>query len=453
MSRPAQFKPIGAISEVMYMRDSDACSHTGYPYFVVKGKVELEAMRLAVRKMQESFPDTVSRVEERKIGLQHLLLRVPIEDPPGLEVIDDYAHDLGGLSVFDALKKIFEPRYTRRMDVHREVPMRITLVRLPEDRAAIVFFFHHIAADGATMMAVNKRLFSAYHEAMTGQAPDWAAGEDMTSSAGKATQGYSFMKVIRQMMAEGRLKKSHPVIRLGHDVRVTNSKRHMVRIMMAEDETRELVRKSKTLGVTVNDLLSVSIIRAVDACLGTPEGTFSFWLSTNVRGIKNSSGDQSNYTAATPVDLIRSERLDEKQLLHAFVLRRKTQMEMGRAYYSLKMLDWVLRFARLFPVAWRRPFLRRMLSVPITFMSSNIGAIFPKRVGGRLTADTYLTGAGGLEILDWDTNFTAMEEPGHELAAWTYLGKFNATFTVFEEFMERADAEKLMLLVRQELLR
>lgn len=441
---------VGPVSETMIYAETDQCPRGGYSYMLIEGSVDVEALKEAVRRTQYAYPTLISVLREQRFGLKRLLLRVPVSDPPPLRVVDDFAQDMGGKTYRQIFYDYFEPKYVKRMDLFNEPPNFFYLFRFPENRSAVVFFAHHISADASTTFGFVRTLFAAYHELVTGQAPDWAQTADMVSS-NRRLQHYGTINVLREMSREGKRAKVHPVIRFGRDVAPTSSRRHLAGFDLSEEETKAMVKKAKGLGVTVNDLLSVSCIRCIDETLDTPAGTLSFWVPANIRSTPEDL-KRSNYATAINIDLIRAERFDEKKLLEIFVARRKAMFASGRPFVSMNLLKKLLGFIHLFPVETRRPWMRKILNRPMTFMSSNVGVLWPKRVDGKWTRYSEISHAGGLDIVYYGYNFSTDGNLGHGLVSHTFNGCFSATFSVNKQIMEKRDGQEFMDKLKDKLL-
>ncbi|MGW7264883.1 amino acid adenylation domain-containing protein [Streptomyces sp. NPDC054842] len=58
-------------------------------------------------------------------------------------------------------------------ELDRDLPLRTTVLRLSPQEHVLVFVFHHVAADGASMAPFMRDLLSAYAARAQGRAPDW----------------------------------------------------------------------------------------------------------------------------------------------------------------------------------------------------------------------------------------------------------------------------------------
>ncbi|MCQ4208839.1 condensation domain-containing protein, partial [Streptomyces longispororuber] len=74
----------------------------------------------------------------------------------------------------DAVDAATQEAACRGFDLDTELPLRTTVLRLAPQEHVLVFVFHHIAADGASMAPFLRDLLSAYEARHRGSAPRWA---------------------------------------------------------------------------------------------------------------------------------------------------------------------------------------------------------------------------------------------------------------------------------------
>ena len=445
-------RPVGPLSELFAYFDETHSTQNSLCTMTFRGTPDMQAFERAVTQTQQDFPALISRIQERKSGLKHLLVRVPIDDPPKLEVVTDLADDLQGRTPMEAVSALFAPQTSHRIDLFAQAPARFYLVQLPENQWMLVLYFHHICSDGANMMGMFRTVFTNYHAIVTGRLPDWGQAEDITSSSQRAPRHFSVLRALVGMAREARSTTRHPVLRFGADVPIRSHAHYSVVRQLSRQQTRALIQVAKSKGMTVNDHLSISAIQSVDQMTGTPEGTHSFWIPANVRSRERNAGRRANYTTAINVDLIRSERLDEKRLARIFVERRNRLFAQGRDYVNLVLLRTLLGFAHLRPYAGRLPSMQKTLSKKKTIILSNVGVLWPERKDGKLTPDSTLKNAGGLEILRWDADVAPDPDVGHAMVAHTFHGRMQLTFSVFEQVLQKGDAERFMDLIVARLL-
>jgi NRPS condensation-like uncharacterized protein len=417
----------------MVVHDSDAMPMSTFSYLLFSGNPDLEALKVAVRTTQRTFPQLASGLVEKRIGFQHLLLRVPLESPPGLEVLSELADGLGERTVLQAVSDLMEPKVLSRMDLHNGPPVRFYLAVLPESRYAMIVHFHHAGSDAGMMMAMLRVLFASYHQQLTGEKPAWAQAESMGASRDAAMSRVPNLTNIRDMMAEGRALKKDPLLLLNRKTEFDSPKRRMEQFALTEEESRRLLASARAQKATVNDLLACAVVETIDQMRSSPEGTQSIWMPVNLRPPVPDTAIHCNDATSINVNLVRAQRTDRKRLLKAFTERRKALLKMGRHEFNYRMLRRVLWFSHFRPLHKREEWLRKLfMGQPITFMLSNTGVMWPKRVDGKLTPETYLNGAGGLTIEKYEMNFPNNDSLGQGMVAYSFNGRFNALFSVYD---------------------
>ncbi|MFD8736553.1 amino acid adenylation domain-containing protein, partial [Streptomyces sp. NPDC059618] len=74
----------------------------------------------------------------------------------------------------DALDEAMRRSVGECFVLDREPPLRTTVFRLSREEHVVMFVFHHVAADGASMAPFLRDLLAAYESRGRGSAPDWA---------------------------------------------------------------------------------------------------------------------------------------------------------------------------------------------------------------------------------------------------------------------------------------
>lgn len=444
--------PVGPVSEAMFSLESPDCPRSGFVFMTFCGDLDLQAMKQAVTKTQLAFLPTICRLEERKEGLFYNLYRVPINDPAGLVVVDDFRQNPKDRTPEQSITDYFQQKTREKLDLFTHQHAIFYLFSFPQNLYVLAIYTHHIVSDGATNIGTLQSVFARYHEAVTGRAPTWDNATPIPSSGGRQLAKHSYFKVYSGFISESLRRNKHPLIRLGEYRHFTSSKRHVAKITLSEERTRQVVKRARTIGTTVNDLLSLSVIRAIDEVLGMPEGTLSLWIPVNVRSIVKSLKYMSNVTTSINIDLIKSERRDPRRMMERFVSQRKHLLDVGRDYVFLRTLEKLLALSHLMPVRMRKPRLKKLFSQPMTIGVSNMGILWPKIVDGKLTPYTFLENPGGLDILGYDLNFSVDDAVGHGMVAYTFNGRLHVRFSVLNQCMEPEQADSFAALVENHLV-
>ncbi|WP_439674075.1 amino acid adenylation domain-containing protein [Embleya sp. MST-111070] len=73
----------------------------------------------------------------------------------------------------DAVEAVTREVACEGFELHTDLPLRVTLLRVAPQEHVLVFVFHHIAADGSSMAPFLRDLVSAYTARRQGSAPEW----------------------------------------------------------------------------------------------------------------------------------------------------------------------------------------------------------------------------------------------------------------------------------------
>ncbi|WP_406490377.1 amino acid adenylation domain-containing protein [Streptomyces phaeochromogenes] len=94
--------------------------------------------------------------EQRVLPPEEAAFRIPVVDVAA-DAVDAAMHEVG----------------CEGFELDTELPFRATVFRVAPQEHLVVFVFHHIAADGASMAPFLRDLVSAYSARRQGSAPDW----------------------------------------------------------------------------------------------------------------------------------------------------------------------------------------------------------------------------------------------------------------------------------------
>ncbi|MGE5402693.1 MAG: amino acid adenylation domain-containing protein [Ignavibacteriales bacterium] len=130
---------------------------------LLKGPLNLKALDEALKVIVE----------------RHETLRTVFNDIngiPGQKVLDDYnftieKHDLSAANYKDAtLRKFVEELITVPFDLTFQIPIRVNVIRLEEEKNVLLIIIHHIAGDGISIGIIMKELSELYNSFCSGSA-------------------------------------------------------------------------------------------------------------------------------------------------------------------------------------------------------------------------------------------------------------------------------------------
>ncbi|MFE1327372.1 amino acid adenylation domain-containing protein [Streptomyces sp. NPDC058735] len=129
------------------------------------GALDTAALAAAVADVAHRHESLRTLITENEDGTPEQRILPPEEAVPHFRVVDAAA-DAVDAAVRGATREGFE--------LDTELPLRTTVFRLSPQEHVVVFVFHHIAADGASMAPFMRDLLSAYAARRQGGAPRWA---------------------------------------------------------------------------------------------------------------------------------------------------------------------------------------------------------------------------------------------------------------------------------------
>ncbi|MFE2347862.1 amino acid adenylation domain-containing protein [Kitasatospora cineracea] len=173
--RPARLPLSPAQQRLWFLHRLDGPSATYHVPFAVRldGPLDVDALRLAchdvverhaaLRTLFPSGPDGPSGPGSASGPVQRIVPGAEVRLPFAVEDVEP------GKCADRVAAAVAEP-----IDVEREVPLRVVLLREAADAHVLVLVVHHIAADGSSLAPLFRDLGAAYRARLAGGAPGWA---------------------------------------------------------------------------------------------------------------------------------------------------------------------------------------------------------------------------------------------------------------------------------------
>ncbi|HEU5472376.1 MAG TPA: amino acid adenylation domain-containing protein [Actinophytocola sp.] len=128
------------------------------------GPLDTAALAAAVTDVVTRHESLRTLVAENADGTPEQRILPPEEAAPQFLVADVAA---------DAVDAATRAAACQGFDLEADLPLRTTVLRISPQEHVLVFVFHHIAADGASMAPFMRDLLSAYAARHQGDAPEW----------------------------------------------------------------------------------------------------------------------------------------------------------------------------------------------------------------------------------------------------------------------------------------
>ncbi|MEU6647587.1 amino acid adenylation domain-containing protein [Saccharomonospora sp. NPDC046836] len=148
----------------LHRLDGPSAAFNGPLVLRLEGHLDTQALAAAVRDVTTRHESLRTLVVEDAEGTPEQRILPPEEAFPRFRVAE-LAEDAVDAAVAEAAGEAF--------DLDTELPWRTTVLRVAPREHVLIFVFHHIAADGASMAPFLRDLSSAYSARHRGSAPRW----------------------------------------------------------------------------------------------------------------------------------------------------------------------------------------------------------------------------------------------------------------------------------------
>jgi len=385
----------------------------------LKGPVDTEAIKLAVHRAAEAFPQLTGCLREIKREGRHYLAR---EQRPDLDFpvrMSELGTHSGSRSILEAVLNHLEASLDRNRDLFTELPGEFHLVKVAEHHHVAVPVINHVAADAVVASAFGQRTVLEYSEIVTGIRPDLLDPAFSISTAKKRPVAVKKRKyadiLVRSLLTLSALAQK-PSIPAGHGRKGDQRQFHVKRVL-PEGPTERLTRPAAGKRIRFIDLLVASCSAAVDAWNGARNvrpGTVTTAVTVNVKG--RYSGVRGPNNASVLFFRTRPEdRQDIPRLAELIATARTRQF---RNQMDFKLRQNTARTAdslRILPFGPRRRIVhflmqRHRFSIAVT----QLGVVWPLIINGVPTAESFPTSVGDMEI-------TEIHGVGYKLLSGTQL--------------------------------
>lgn len=367
------------------------------------GPLDEEAMISAVRHATPAFPQFLGRLREVKSrGRHYLFWDYRANGGLPIHTVDMNGDSGGSHSLNDILERL-APHLDRDRNLFDETASDYFIVKLAPDRHVLGAAVHHAATDAATVSEFGKEVLAHYHRLKTGRLPDWVHQPHAMSSSRKReveTAPWSWRDILRNSRTAVQELLERPTLPAGSGVPADTVQYHIKRELSVED-TERMVKGTLRNGASLVDLLVARANLAVDQWNErryVPAGLLTTSMSVNMRGrfskLKSPNSGGLIFFRSSP-----HERTDAKAFARSIAVNRIKQFRRQMDFRYYQNVEKLTNSVSVLPLKARRRLVRFLtdryqVSVAITLL----GAIWPKSLNGKPSADTYLTHSADLEI-------------------------------------------------------
>ncbi|MDM7999221.1 MAG: condensation domain-containing protein [Dehalococcoidia bacterium] len=428
-------------------------SYSGILY--LRGEPDVERLRGAILSAMRAHPELMTTLCGGP--LQHH--RRVCSDVMGevLEVQDLVSsHTQQGSTQVDA-RALYEERIhewiNRRLDVRKDFPFRVLLVKRAPGDCVLVFTFHHSAVDGVRAVRILNDVISRYHNrppddclAPPAVRPD--SDELLWEAKAERARTKNFYREMLSHLAYFVLINPlfHPA-RIFHDKSRRPGEVAFCSARIAPAEFQQLKAKSNSVGGTVNDILMAVCFRSIDRWNrrhGKRTRKISFLVPIDV-GSPDLNGIISNQISYISFSTSAKDRTDPAGLLRKISRKRSYMLKERRGNtYSIIYFASVLR---LLPLAAIEVFAKYVL-FPLyadTVICTNPGIVRLSDCG-----DEPIEG-GNFKVVDFEAVPFVFAGMGMNICVATFNGSLGIYIAYDTGLFSKEKAEEFLALCLDEL--
>ncbi len=401
-----------------------------------KGPFDEEVFRLAVKEVSHAFPTLTGTLREVREGARLSLFR---EDHPDLEIpvmVSDVSRPTGPEGSFNAIMDHLRPVLDKQWDLWHEPPLEVHVMHFQPEYFLLVFIFHHVAADAGMALKIVSEMLGRYDAMINGRSSGWQSMTYVFSTSKKNAskpEKTGWKHLGRQLLRDLKYRKQKPAVPHGTGRTDELTEQHVLRVFPAED-FQEIKTNVAEAGINLVDHIVVCANRALDEWNKNRNifpGINTSVVTVNMRQ-RFGGEDEKNYSSTIFFRSKPEERNNLVEFAHSVAERRKKQLSRNIDLIVRGSIAMGAAFFTLFPFVIRQRvasyFMRsQKFSIAVGFL----GVVWPELIEGRPGEGSFLTHAGGFEIIDvHGTGYKLAGNAQINLYAFIYRKRLHLVLTV-----------------------
>ncbi len=446
----SELRKLDVMSEMMVVSSFRNAKNIIMMAVEAKGPFDEKAFRIAVKEVSQGFPTLTGTLRELREGARLFLFR---ENHPDLEIpvtASDVSRLAGPEGSFNAIMDHLRSRLDRQWDLWREPPLEIHILRFQPEYFLLAFVFHHSGADAAMALKILSEMMGRYDALLNGHSSDWqsvpyvlSTSKKRASKPGKA----SWKHLARQLVRDLKYRKEKPASPHGTGRADELTEQHALRLLPAED-LDEIKANVIEAGIHLVDHIVVCANQALDewnANRNIVPGMNTSVITVNMRE-RFGGEDEKNYSSTIFFRSAPQQRENLAEYARSVAEGRKKQLSSNVDLIVRRSISMGAAFFTMFPFAIRRRaasyfFRSQKFSIAVGFL----GVVWPEMIEGRPGEDSFLTHAGGFEILDiLGTGYKLAGNAQINLYAYMYRKRLHLVLTTPGSLLTREEAESFM---------
>ncbi len=436
--------PLNCVDKCLLALDGIRERMVPHIFLHLEGEVDADRVRQAILSFIEAHP----------------IMRSVLRTPP-FRVYREVRDDLGGdvLVVKDlsglpesAYEEYIDEWVNTPLDLGRDYPFKMVLIKRAEARFTLVFTIHHMASDGLGMALFVISVINSYGQVAQGEqhTPErirgFNEGDQLLGFAREQRPGTEryYLKMLGDLFNRFITSSFTPPARIHHDKSGRSDDVGFCFADVPKDGFGVLKAKTREAGVTVNDVLMAACYRTIEKWNrqhGKRANRLRIMAPVYI-GPKGPKGIVANQVSWISLVTLPHERVYPVDLLHT--LRGKMAALFRDAIpYSLLYFFY---FCSRFPLSVMRMMCRFLMISRIyvdSILLSNVGVIWSEELGEFMMGD--------VKIADLTVLPPVVTPQGLSIVVYTYYGRLQICLGYKTALFSREKAEAFLAQYMEEL--
>ena len=449
------FIPLNCVDKCLLALDAINEPMLIHTILSVQGEVDAARLNQAIVSAQQAHP--VMRTILRSRNLRPFR---QIQEGPGTGVLT--IADQAQLEDTD-YESYLSSWMNRPLNLKKDFPVRVLLLRKSGIEYLLVFTFHHSSADGLRALLFVRKVIESYNgQVSVGGGADAShprnAGDirinrkgdellEFAHSQRPKVQHY-YRKVMFNLFHRFVLCALPPPARVFHDRSGQSRELRFCFETINRFELEQIQLKAESAGVTLNDLLLAAGYRTVErwnSMHGKVSKKIRVMAPVNIspKGLRHVVSNQASWLS---LPTTRKDRTDAAELLRK-VRADMIDAIMNRMAFSLVYFFY---FCSCFPLFVMKEMCRFLITTRIyvdTILVTNVGFIWPKPGSEEAAVSTM----GDARILNVTGSAPVVSPMGLSIAAGTYNKDLNFSLTYRPAFFSEEKARMFLALYVEEI--
>ena len=272
------------------------------------------------------------------------------------------------------------------LDLGKELPCRVLLLRKTLKESSLVFTCHHSAADGLHCLRFIGEVIQAYNDATENSSPSTCSltngkGDELVAlaQAWRLRVRHFYLRMVASLAHRFLLAPLSPNARICRTRSRPSAEVHFCQGSLNPHEVGQIRSRSKAVGATLNDALLAVCFRTVEQwndAHGQPSRKISIMVPVDISS-PSPSPVTANQASIISVSTTRKERTDPDELLRKVSQKRSHMVKNGIAFSVV----YAAYFCSLLPPRMHTVMARFLMATQIyldSILLTNLGLIWPR---------------------------------------------------------------------------